>query len=193
MTRRARLFITALFLLPIGALVVYLFLTWSPGHPFHMRWDPAFAWDSISTEGEGEGNFFSVPVLVENVSSTPIHLLGLSHVPESAGTTPVYSASPHYHTEVPPEIIWWGEEIPAHSTVQVHTSVLVGSMGAARTKDSEVQYLYVSRTKAWLIKGSLWVSARLPASWREHVPLVNANAGAMTISPPKTSAPPATP
>ncbi|RBP36981.1 hypothetical protein DES53_115122 [Roseimicrobium gellanilyticum] len=189
MSRRTKLLVAALFLVPFTILVVALFLTWSPANPLRIRMERLVETPEI-LRNDG---YTYIEFTVENTSPIPVYLISLrtAHSEETANLHEhlTYVTATQLDSDLRTHLS--SGMIPAHSSV-VFTELWPKE--GERVNES-ASYVWASAPKRTVIGILAWIHRHTPKSLQKHhlLPHVPPNVDVTPISPSTRPDAPLTP
>jgi hypothetical protein len=162
MSRRAKLLLTALFLVLLGIPMVYLFLSWEPENPLRFR----LLEEKVVIDPDGKNCHAIVRMEVRNTSLAAVQFIWGTFTGESSAGEVIFQAA-------------ITDYIPSRGTIQMEISSVdflttadlrLVHPGEFHIKEGSMQYEWSSRSQAWAGTACDWLRMRLPASLVRFVP-----------------------
>jgi hypothetical protein len=177
MSRRAKLIITAGFLVPLLFLATYVALTWAPREPLRFH--------AVVVEGYGDvpPGWRVLEYVVENTSYAPIHLVEFDQAPGDNTLQPGLYGTVRLHSlEIAVQMVQ-SSCIPARGKVRtrrlIHEHDLQQYRGA-----SLVQYIWISETRERFYSCYYWLYLHGPEWLRPHLPRLTLHYDSTPITVP---------
>lgn len=167
MSRRTKLLIIGLFLVPLGIIVAHGILTWRPENPLRFR---------VVTIQGAPARFAEyttqLGVHVENSSSATIYLKS-AHILSRDGSD--WGKGHHGFSEWAGEGVRVGEElefisIPPHSSIRANLFVTEDRMEDAKAGRLSVRYFWISSTRDTMASACLWLYGHCPERFQSSLP-----------------------
>ena len=171
MSRRAKLLIAALFLVPLFMLALYVILTWAPEEPLHFH-----AVEVTPGENVPPG-WRTLEFVVENTSWVPIHLNAFAQRSGDNSYLDSYldiildpdNLGAMWSANLVAEERKLASYIPARSRVRTWRFIRESELQKYRGHLS-MEYTWVSHTRERFYRFSYWLSMHGPSWLRPHLP-----------------------
>jgi hypothetical protein len=196
MSRRAKLLITALFLVLLGIPAVYTVLLWSIEQPLHYRYVTALPEEML----RGYPNLppeTCIPVVfeVQNTKSYPVYIANVSIQARPQDSSERVQYRPLFcflrsglDESVVPTL--YAKSIPAHSVIRFEVLMHPEAARALATEDVKIFSYLASPPRKWAMDVENWLRRSLPKLFRlGEDPLVPIQDSAASLKGPPVSIP----